>query len=188
MNTALPCDYAALADALDRAGVLTGPAEAQATAVALVFASAKTGEATWEQHLLADADGTPDQVQSCRMQLHALYAEVTRLAADDFALRLCLPDFDRASTRARAVALRDWCRGFLYGLGLAGRQGVVTSGTTAYEALQDLAEIGQLDADSVGSGEGDEADLMELEEYVRVAAMLVRDELRDLPRRADEQG
>lgn len=93
----------------------------------------------------------------------------------DFAFELLLPDPD-ASLAQRSGALLDWCRGFLGGFGLAaGAQPPLSD--ESREALADIASMAAAvpyDEDELGDGdqEGEQA-LAELEEFVRVATLLL---------------
>jgi uncharacterized protein YgfB (UPF0149 family) len=95
---------------------------------------------------------------------------VTQLEDRSFAFELLLPDAS-APTVERAEALLDWCRGFLGGFGLAGgnEAGLSEEGG---EALQDLARLAQASPED-GDDEEDQDALAEIEEYVRVAVLLL---------------
>jgi uncharacterized protein YgfB (UPF0149 family) len=70
--------------------------------------------------------------------------------------------------------LRDWCQGFLYGFGVAAegvRTGLSEEGS---EALRDMSEISKLDVAAVQGGEQEAAALAEVEEYLKIAALTVR--------------
>lgn len=92
-------------------------------------------------------------------------------AAFDFQLLLPGDDVDLAT---RTQALADWCDGFVFGVGTAGRQTGDLPGQSA-EFLRDVMRIAQADPDSADS-EADEAAWIELVEYVRVGVMLARTE------------
>ena len=95
--------------------------------------------------------------------------------ASDFGFELLLPDDDQMLAQ-RAEALGSWCSGFLSGFGLAtGKRGEKLS-AEAQDGLRDLAQIAQIAADSDVDSDEDEADLMEVQEYVRMAAMLMFNE------------
>jgi hypothetical protein len=80
-----------------------------------------------------------------------------------------LPD-DDAPVAERGEALVAWCRGFLGGVGLAGIEPKL--GEEAREALGDVARIAESDV-SYDDPDADEEALVELEEFVRVAALLI---------------
>jgi uncharacterized protein YgfB (UPF0149 family) len=71
----------------------------------------------------------------------------------------------------RSAALFDWCRGFLGGFGLAaGNQPPLSE--EGSEALADLARLAAATPQEDGDDEDEEA-LVEIEEFVRVAALLL---------------
>jgi uncharacterized protein YgfB (UPF0149 family) len=104
-------------------------------------------------------------------------AERTRAAleAGEMGLELLLPD-DGAPLRERGQALADWCKGFLFGIGLAGAALHRALSADAREVIGDLTELSRLDADEEDN-EGSEAAYAELVEYVRVGVLLIHEEL-----------
>jgi uncharacterized protein YgfB (UPF0149 family) len=122
----------------------------------------------WPARVLADdalpapADGGP--LDELRL------ASAAQLADRSFDFALLLPDSD-ASLAERSGALFEWCRGFLGGFGLAAgnRPSLSEEGT---EALSDLAKLAAAQAQSDGDEEDEEA-LVEIEEFVRVAVLLL---------------
>jgi yecA family protein len=80
---------------------------------------------------------------------------------------------------ARAESLTLWCQGFLTGLKVThvpieGRDpGEMT------EAIDDMIEIAKMDYEEVVESEEDEAAYVELVEYVRMAAVLIYQQLRE---------
>ena len=98
--------------------------------------------------------------------------EETARQLDDrsFGFDLLLPDAD-ATLGERSGALFDWCRGFLGGFGLAAGSAPALSDESR-EALSNLAKL----AAAVPQDDGDEDDeqaLVEIEEFVRVAVLLL---------------
>jgi uncharacterized protein YgfB (UPF0149 family) len=96
-------------------------------------------------------------------------------------LQLLLPAED-AALGERADALIAWARGFLGGFGLAGGDPDGLS-EDAQEALRDLAAIAaaQLSYDDPDS---DEDSLVEIHEFIRVAALLLQGERQPPPDRS----
>lgn len=88
----------------------------------------------------------------------------------DFGFALLLPD-DDAPLAERSEALFDWCRGFLGGFGLAAGKDPPLS-DEGREALEDLARLAAATPEPDGDEE-DEAAYAEIEEFVRVAALLL---------------
>lgn len=103
------------------------------------------------------------------------------LADEDDAFMPLLPD-DAEPIAQRADCLVAWCRGFVGGIGLADikRRGALSD--DADEAINDLARIAASELSTDGD-EGDEAAYAEVLEFVRVAALLLRDECREAARR-----
>ncbi|RBE00229.1 YecA family protein, partial [Xanthomonas oryzae pv. oryzae] len=73
---------------------------------------------------------------------------------------------------ARTDALFDWCRAFLGGFGLAAQQRPALS-EEGEEALQDLARLAQASSDDFDAADEDDTALAEIEEFVRVAVLLL---------------
>jgi uncharacterized protein YgfB (UPF0149 family) len=99
-------------------------------------------------------------------------AEATRaqFSDRDFGFELLLPPAE-ASLQERSGALFEWCRGFLGGFGLAAGAEPPLS-EESREALGDLARLAAAQPQDDGDDE-DEAALSEIEEFVRVAALLM---------------
>jgi uncharacterized protein YgfB (UPF0149 family) len=88
----------------------------------------------------------------------------------DFGFRVLLPD-DESALADRAEALGLWCSGFLSGYGGSGR----LSGGLSENVEEALADLGRIAAmsDEVPEGEENEADLTEIEEFVRISTLLI---------------
>ncbi|WP_028470549.1 UPF0149 family protein [Neptunomonas japonica] len=86
-------------------------------------------------------------------------------------LTMLLPD-DDATLAQRVESLGRWCQGFMTGFGYQGKQTDKSLSDEAKDVLRDLSEISQV-ANEVDDGEDSEADLMQLEEYVRMAVLML---------------
>lgn len=122
----------------------------------------------WLAEVLADAslaDVTPGSA------LEAL-GKTTEAQMQDASLgfELLMPDED-AGLDLRSGALFDWCRHFLGAFGLAAGAAPNLS-PDGIEALDDLAQLATATAEADGDEE-DEAAFTEIEEFVRVAALLL---------------
>lgn len=93
-----------------------------------------------------------------------------QLADEDFGFSLLLPDED-ASLYERSESLFGWCRGFVGAFGLAAG-GDPPLSEEGLEALADLVKLGA-GTPQPGGDEEDEAAFAEIEEFVRVAALLL---------------
>ena len=122
----------------------------------------------WLARVLADDDLPAPEAGGA---LDALcQASAGQLEDRGFGFELLLPELDD-SLATRAEALFDWCRGFLGGFGLAAGARPPLS-DEAGEALQDLARLAQA-APEAGDDEDDAHALAEIEEFVRVAVLLL---------------
>ncbi|MFC5571383.1 UPF0149 family protein [Lysobacter yangpyeongensis] len=122
----------------------------------------------WPGNVLADAGLPAVKAGSALDELGQ--ASAAQLADRSFEFELLLPDAD-ASLSERSGALFDWCRGFLGGFGLAAGATPALSEDSS-EALADLARLAAAQPQDDGDEEDEEA-LVELEEFVRVAALLL---------------
>ncbi len=91
------------------------------------------------------------------------------LTSNDVTVVLLLPN-DDAALSERAVALGQWCQGFLGGFGLTARDRALSA--EAMEVLQDLSAIAQVQ-NALEESEDGETDYMEVMEYLRVAPLLL---------------
>lgn len=97
-------------------------------------------------------------------------ASAGQLRDRSFSFQLLLPAAD-AALAVRSGALFDWCRGFLGGFGLAAGAAPGLS-EESREALADIAKLAAAVPQDDGD-EDDEAALAEIEEFVRVAVLLI---------------
>jgi hypothetical protein len=170
--------YPRLARQLAAADVDASPAEVHGIAVGLLCAGVTDAYSRWEHEVLptpAEGDVLGDE---CRRSLRALHdATAAALDDSDMGLSLLLPDEERPLAE-RAGALRDWCAGLLYGFGIAGIAPESALSPEGREALGDLGELTRLDAEHVADSEAEEGALTEIVEFVRVAALLIREDVR----------
>ncbi len=164
-------DYRQLEVALHDLGVDLHPSELHGMLVGYLCARKDASESQ-RAALYADwlGDGVPLSVVELLESLFEKAAEALDEYAD-FDFRLLTPDTDEAIGR-RVDALADWCSGFLSGMGEAGTMSPEALEGDVAEALQDMAKIAAL-SEEVPEGEENEADLMEIEEFVRVSALLI---------------
>lgn len=101
---------------------------------------------------------------------HLRAASVDQLDDRGFGFELLLPDAD-VGLSERSGALFDWCRGFLGGFGLAAGSNPPLSDEGG-EALSDIARLAAATPQDDGDDEDEEA-LAEIEEFVRVATLLI---------------
>lgn len=122
----------------------------------------------WLASILVDDALLPPEAGSALDELRQVSA--AQLADRSFDFGLLMPDAD-TSLAERSGALFDWCRGFLGGFGLAAGASPALSPESS-EALGDLAKLASAQAQDDGDEE-DEAALVEIEEFVRIATLLL---------------
>lgn len=164
MSQSLP-PYAEIAEHIAALSLSVDPSELHGSLCALRCGGLP--RANWLAEAMGDDDVPLPPSTSALGRLDA--ATVEQLGEADFGLELLLPGED-APVNERGEALVAWCRGFLGGIGLAGVESRL--GDEASEALGDIARIAQSDV-SYDEPEADEEALVELEEFVRVAALLI---------------
>ena len=103
--------------------------------------------------------------------LEALYTEIEESLDEyaDFEFRLLIPG-DETTVDVRATAISQWCVGYLTGLGEISKQSGVSDETR--ELLADVASIAGIQ-EAVPEGEENERDLMEIQEYIRIAVLSI---------------
>ncbi len=89
-------------------------------------------------------------------------------------LSLLLPDDDMPMD-IRLKAISDWCKGFIFGLGLGSPEPAIWSQPNVKEALEDIAQIQKIDTQPEDSNES-EKDYVELVEYLKIATILIFEE------------
>jgi uncharacterized protein len=169
--------YPRLARQLAVVDVDASPAEVHGIAAGLLCAGASDAHERWERELLEGGAEGNVLADECRRSLRALYDTTAAALSDaDMGLSLLLPDDDRPLAE-RAEALRDWCGGFLYGLGIAGISPDSALSAEGREALRDFTELTRLDAEHVADSEAEEGALTEIVEFVRVGVLLIREDV-----------
>jgi uncharacterized protein YgfB (UPF0149 family) len=99
-----------------------------------------------------------------------------QLEDEEFGFSLWLPD-DEESLETRTIALAQWCSGFLAGLASGGQLDALSE--EAKEAIEDLQQIGRAEISSgKEESEEDETAFVEIVEYVRVVALMMREDFR----------
>lgn len=124
----------------------------------------------WPARVLADDALPPLAQEDVLAQL--LQVTLKQLEDRDFGFELLLAD--GGGVEAQADALFTWARAFLggFGLGAGGRPPALSE--EGEEALRDLASLASASSEDFDSdGEDDEEALSEIEEFIRVAVLLL---------------
>ncbi|WP_444946906.1 UPF0149 family protein [Microbulbifer sp. VTAC004] len=163
-----------LANAILSAGGQADPSELHGFICGILAAGAEPDKKRWQHELteLLDLEAVPADLNKDFLQLAK--ESQKQLSDTDFSFRLVLCDDD--DIVARTLALGHWCEGFLHGFGIGSAKGKLLP--TSDEALKDIGAISQVDADHVEESEENEQQLLELQEYVRVAVLNIFTEVR----------
>ena len=121
---------------------------------------------------LVDKPGT-----GLNMSLEELLdASRAQLADEDMGLALWLPD-DSEILEERTMALAQWCSGFVAGLS-HDDESMDAMSEEAVEAMEDLQQISVAEVVDTEESEEDENAFAEIVEYIRIAVLVIREDLR----------
>ena len=165
--------YTEFNQALSKTAVNLHPSQVHGLLCGLLCGNPES-EPAWEE-VIADLK---DSSKSKRT-LQDLYEKSAKLLADfSFEFQLLLPS-DSQSLRIRAEALTLWCQGFLTGLKLTQVPIENRPKSEVTESINDLVEIAKMNFEDVVASEEDEAAYIELVEYVRMAVVMIYQDLRE---------
>ena len=173
----LSLNYERVERQLASADVESSGAEVHGVLCGLLCCGCADALSLWYRELLPESAEQDLLARECAESLQELFRE-TKEAIDGPGLGF--PPFlpsDELPLKRRAEAVTEWCQGFLYGVGLAGISPQRELSAETQEALQDFTEISRMDVDALASDEEDEDALVEVTEFLWVAAMLVHADL-----------
>ncbi len=150
--------------------------EAHGLATGILCIESKADAANWLAELLPDEIILDEEDKTILMSLFEQTRKLLNKDDDSFGYDLFLPG-DDASFNEQLIAICDWCDGFLFGIGYT-RSSSEWPGETG-EIIKDIVEFTKLDTQDQDELEGDDAALMEIQEYLRVAALTIRDQLNE---------
>lgn len=158
-----------LANQIVAAGGTVGPSELHGFICGLLTTGARPDKAHWQKEIaeFLDLDAIPADLARDTLQLTE--RSLRELSSNDFSFQPLLAATDELSERGQSLCL--WCEGFLHGFGIGKYSGELLP--TSSEAMKDLAEIARLDADQMENSGEQEAELFEVQEYVRMAVLNV---------------
>lgn len=132
------------------------------------------GKTGWESLVTGS-----EEAEKTHAVLRALFeVSLTQLEEFLFEFELLMPD-DSDELMIRAEALTLWCQGYLTGLKIVEVQIVNRDPSEMTEAINDIIEIAKMNYEEVVASEEDEAAYVELVEYVRMAVILIYQDMRE---------
>lgn len=130
-------------------------------------------DAAWEELVTGDSSSG----KKTHEVLQGLYEISAKLLSDFlFEFQLILPA-DSQELPLRAEALTLWCQGFLTGLKLANIPIIDREPSEMTEAINDIIEIAKMNYEEVVASEEDEEAYSELVEFIRMAVILIYQEI-----------
>ena len=148
-------------------GLGVSAAELHGSLCGWIAGGAVAGDA-WLGDVLVDPGLPRPEADSALGRLREV--TVAQLEDRSFGFMLLMPD-EAATLSERSGALFDWCRGFVGAFGLTSGQDPPLS-DEGREALADLVKLSRAPAQDEGDQDDEDA-LVEIEEFVRVAALLL---------------
>ncbi|GGB52250.1 UPF0149 family protein [Shewanella inventionis] len=159
-----------LKKALDAAEIGQHPVEVHGALVGLICGGVKQDNLAWLKPLVELMnDGQPLEANLQQLIAELYQDTVARLADFEFGFTLLLPE-EEVSLSHRVEALALWTQSFLTGIAIIQPE-LAKSSPDVREVIKDLAEIAQVEFD-VGDDEESETAYIELQEFVRMSAIL----------------
>jgi len=163
--------YDDLADMLDEIDAAVSPSEAHGYVCGQLAAGQVLEGDLWLRNLQQFMDVEGELSAAARRDLLDWRTECVQALDDpEFAFQAFVPEQNAALPR-RLEALAAWCQGFLSGFGLAYPNQEALPEDVA-STLKDLSEVSRVDLET-DEDEESEAAYMEVEEYVRMAALMI---------------
>ena len=171
-------NYKEFQDALVLMQTELSPAECQGIAFGLLaWNNHSRATQEWSTLLNQECERIDESTRSCYDWLEALFESAHKGLKDtDYGLRLYLPA-DDAALYLRAIAVSQWCRGFMFGVGLMGFDSRMLSTVLINEALQDISQIMNIEINPDETSPDSEKEYFELVEYLRMATLLIYSEI-----------
>ncbi|SDK01432.1 UPF0149 family protein [Microbulbifer yueqingensis] len=160
-------DFHSLANSIVAAGGAADPSETHGFICGVLAAGARPDKKRWQQELATQLDLEAVPAELNRALIELAQESQARLQDSDFDFQLLLSD--DPDLTARTLTLGHWCQGFLHGFGIGNFKGKLQP--TSEEALRDLGAIAQVDETELDDSEEGENQLLQVEEYVRVAVL-----------------
>ena len=168
-------DYDSVSNKLSQQGVIVDAAEVHGILCGMLCGGMSLTDQKWLEALsetINQGDAFSDPTQHL---LNSLFNQTCQqLLEPEFALNLLLPD-DQAPINDRGAALINWVQGFMLGFGLHQRD-LMQCSDDVKEALEDFSDISRME-EPMDADEESEKALLEVEEYVKISAILCFSEL-----------
>ncbi|MES2662932.1 MAG: UPF0149 family protein [Pseudomonadota bacterium] len=177
-HPSLTLDYDEIAATLQCARIPMNAAEFHGYVVGQYCSGSSTGSDQWLQLFVqSTAPGQVIEVEDLNFLRKTRESIWQDMIGSEFAFQLVIPSDDEGIAE-RALALRDWCRGFLSGFGEGGAQPKLKSQPDLREALSDIEQMTRVDVVPIQTEENEKY-IVELIEYLRIAVLNIFVEIAD---------
>ncbi len=165
-----------VANLFGKSSVYTHPSFAHGYWLGMICGGVQASPKAWLETVLGQEENwakLPTPLQ--HMILLTAEASVEQLGDSQYSLQLLIPDDDE-DLDDRVHAISEWCRGFMQGFREQNQKHHELLQGDAAEALADINEITQMGLELEDDPE-EEQNYIELVEYVRVAVILIHQDL-----------
>lgn len=169
-------EYDEIYELCQQTGVEYSASECHGILCALICTQGESALDMWLSLIEEDAPNALSEADNKRYFENLHHHSSQQLQANDFSFELLLPDDEQALTE-RAVAMADWCQGFLFGAGIGGIKDNNDLPDDINDLLRDLGNIAQAGYDDDEDENSGESAYMELTEYIKAGVMLTYVEL-----------
>ena len=168
-------DYDSVSNKLSQQGVIVDAAEVHGILCGMLCGGMSLTDQKWLEALSESINQGEAFSDPTQHLLNSLFNQTCQqLLEPEFALNLLLPD-DQAPINDRGAALINWVQGFMLGFGLH-QQDLMQCSDDVKEALEDFSDISRME-EPMDADEESEKALLEVEEYVKISAILCFSEL-----------
>lgn len=169
--------FSEINEKLEQAHSMIGAAETHGLICGFLCGGKQTNGKNWLEPIfgLAEIEST-EQMRHILLDLYnKTHIEINH---EEFGFQLLIPK-DEQPLESRAKSLSSWCQGFLTGIGLTGAYIDEEDTEETQEILYRFDDISKLDYENIEVRPEDERAFVELYEYVRMAVLVVYNELTD---------
>jgi uncharacterized protein len=168
-----PVEFDELADLFVELKVFSSPSELHGLLCGQLARGENFDENSWLKGAATFLEQERFESDESKTLLLEMYVTtLQQFMADGFELLMLLPE-DDSTIYERAESLGRWCQGFVTGFGVARTR----VSEEARETVEDLEQIIQIDDEGIEADEDSEQNLMQLVEYVRMAAIMLYSEV-----------
>lgn len=167
--------FAELSKALDQTELKLHASQAHGLIAGILCGIPAKRDAAWRTIMSGSEEGP----ETTHAMLQGIYQATNQQLADNlFEFQLLLPS-DAEALPVCAEALTLWCQGFLTGLKMVEVSLTGSKDSEVTEVISDIVEIAKMNYEEVVASEEDEAAYVELVEYVRMAVILIYQDMRE---------